>query len=152
MEEKTMGFEEVLDQCGCLVWRTSGVSMRPLIKEGRDIVMITVPEGRPEKYDVVFFKAGDKYILHRVIKVCDGYLITAGDNNDFREKVKDADLIGVMTGLKRKGKDVDLGGRGYRFYSRVWGGNYVLRCITVKPLRTLRRLAAKAYRRIKRVR
>ena len=149
MDAKEISFEELLDRDGEIFYRTDGTSMRPLIKTGRDLVVITKKDGRLKKYDVGFFRASDKYVLHRVLMVRDVGYITAGDNNCFRETVAEDDMLGVMTRIKRKDKEVKLDGAGYRIYSRLWGGNFTLRRLIVSPYRRLRRAAAKVFHRIK---
>lgn len=148
MDTEIYTFEDLLERDGQIFYRTSGNSMRPLIKTGRDLVIISRKNGRLKKYDVGFYRSGGKYILHRVLSVCDGHYITAGDNNNFKEKVAEADMLGVMTGIKRSGKDVPLGTL-YRLYVRLWGGNYALRRVIQRPYRKLRSAAGRLYRKIR---
>ena len=149
MDKETKSFESVLADSGVLMWRTSGRSMRPLIKTGRDLVIIEPPKGRPGKYDVAFYKTGGTYILHRILKVKEDGYITAGDNNYFRENIKEDQMLGVMTGLVRRGKKVDLNGLPYRAYVLLWGGRYGLRRAVTAPYRYLRRFAAKLFHKVK---
>ena len=63
-------FEEELDRRGVLVFTNKGRSMLPLLREDRDLMVIEKkgPE-RCKKYDAVLFKRGEKYVLHRILKV-----------------------------------------------------------------------------------
>ena len=61
--------ESELKKNGVYASVTSGVSMRPLFKTHRDMVILKKPNGVLKKYDVVLYKAGAKYLLHRIIKV-----------------------------------------------------------------------------------
>ena len=75
-----MKLEEILTRDGKLVYRTKGVSMEPMLRQNRDLVVISVPSSRLRKYDVALYRRGGSYVLHRVIDVKDdGYLIR-GDN------------------------------------------------------------------------
>ena len=143
--EKTYSFEELLDTQGSIVWRTSGNSMRPLIRQGKDVVVITKPDNRPVKYDVILYKVKDRYLLHRILKVHDGYFTVAGDNNTFLEKVTDDQIIGVMTEFKRGGKEYDLSSRKYRFYTKNWCGKFRLKCVFLKPPRAIRDVLMRIY-------
>lgn len=147
--EKTYSFEELLDMNGRFIWRTSGRSMMPLIRQGKDAVVISKPEGRLKKYDVALYKIKDKYLLHRVLKVCDGYYIIAGDNNTFLEKIPDEKIIGVMTELNRGGNKCDLNGKKYRFYAKAWCGNFRLKSFIIKAWRAVYGFAWKACEKIK---
>ena len=77
-------FEEVLARDGVLVYRTRGVSMEPMLREGRDVV--TIRAARPDERfcvnDVVmYYRAGDrKYTLHRIVEVGPAGYTIIGDN------------------------------------------------------------------------
>ena len=47
-----MTFETILAREGRLVYRTRGVSMEPMLRQNRDIVVIAAVSGRLKKYDV----------------------------------------------------------------------------------------------------
>lgn len=69
-ENKTMSIEEVLESEGKYVGLTRGVSMLPMIKSGKDVVVIAKKTGRLKPYDVALYKRDDgAYVLHRVLKV-----------------------------------------------------------------------------------
>ena len=88
-----------------IAYTTKGRSMEPLFHQGRDIVIISPPNGRLKPMDVALYRRGKAYVLHRVIEVTeDGYLIR-GDNTYALERVPEEAVIGVLTGFKRKGKD-----------------------------------------------
>ena len=89
---ETVSFDELLEKEGKIVYTNAGFSMMPLLRQYKDIIEITRKgPGRCKRYDVVLYKRGKKYILHRILKVLpDGYLI-AGDScrrveKDFERK------------------------------------------------------------------
>ena len=127
-------FEEELDRSGRLIYRNAGVSMRPLIKQDRDILIITKPEGRLKKYDIPLYKrGGNQYVLHRIVKVRENDYVILGDNCLKKEYgITDDQIIGVLTSLVRKGKEVDFNGFGYRFYCRFWYAVYPVRVIFMR--------------------
>ncbi|WP_034449290.1 S24/S26 family peptidase [Butyrivibrio sp. AE2032] len=142
-----VSFEEELERSGKLVYRNVGVSMRPLIKQDRDIIIISKPEGRLKKYDVPLYKRGDQYVLHRVVKVCEDSYVILGDNCLRKEYgIKEEQILGVLTSLVRNGKEVDLNGFGYRFYSRAWYFLYPVRVIFMKAKSLLGRLVRRCRR------
>ena len=101
-------FERVLDLEGVVVYRVEGVSMRPMLRMDRDIVVIRKPNGRLQKYDVALYRRQTgNYVLHRVVRVLeDGYIIR-GDNC-FRDEtdITDAQIVGVLTQFQRRGKQI----------------------------------------------
>lgn len=132
METKT--FEEVLNEKGYLYWKTVGISMRPLIKEGRDTVLIKKrPSGALKKYDAVLFRrpgvtGRGAYILHRIIKVNnDGTYWIVGDNLTSGDVVPDEHVIGVLDTVVRKGKRISSKSFKYRLYVHLWWDFYPVR-------------------------
>ena len=137
-------FEEYLAEEGKLVYKTRGVSMEPMLRQNRDLVVIEVPDGRLKRYDVAFYRRREAYVLHRVIRVTeDGYRIR-GDNTYSIEIVPESDIIGVLTGFCRKGKEYTTDNRAYRRYVRFWCAIYPLRAMWVR----CRRLGGKILRKL----
>ncbi len=117
-----MTYEEYLDQNGSLTYRFQGVSMMPMLRQDVDLFTVVRKTGdRCKKYDVVLYRRGAQYVLHRVVKVLpDGYIIL-GDNCMYRERdIKDTDIIGVLTSFCRGGKTVSADNLWYRLYARIW--------------------------------
>lgn len=95
--------ETVLSEKGCCVIKTKGDSMWPVIKSGRDKVLIVLPE-KILKNDIVLYKKNNDFILHRIIKICDDFVITRGDNYSEEEKVFKDEIIGKANGIYCKKK------------------------------------------------
>ena len=110
--------------------------MMPLLRQRRDIIEIRKKQpGRCKKYDVVLYKRGDKYILHRILKVLpDGYLL-AGDNNTFVETdIRDENILGVMTRAIRDGKSITTDNWKYRLYVHLWCDCYPVRMLILRVM------------------
>ncbi len=140
-------FEELLSQDGYLVYTNVGGSMLPLLRQRRDIIEIRKKgPGRCQKYDVVLYKRGDKYILHRILKVLpEGYII-AGDNNTFLETdIKDENILGVMVRVIRNGKSITMDDWKYRLYVHLWCDCYPARMLILR----LKRKTGSVLRRIR---
>lgn len=116
-----MKIEEALKEQGLFVSTISGNSMYPMLRDRKDIVMICPCEGRLSKYDVALYRAGGRYILHRVIKVLPDSYVICGDNCINREYgITDKQILGVLTGFCRNGKEIKLHSAGYQIYIRMW--------------------------------
>ncbi len=123
MEAKVYSFEEMLQEKGWLVYTNVGISMLPLLRQNRDIIEIhrKEPATRCRRYDVVLYKRGDKYILHRVLEVRPKDYVICGDHNIRREYgITDDRILGVMTRVIRDGKSITTENRGYRLYVHLW--------------------------------
>ena len=118
-----------LEERGVLVYTSVGVSMRPLIRQGRDLLVIERPAGRLNNYDIALYqrKTG-QYVLHRIVRVeADGYVF-CGDNCARREYgITDSQILGVLTGMERGGRQLYLSSPCCRLYGRLWVGLYPLR-------------------------
>jgi signal peptidase I len=82
-------FEELLARDGYLVYKTRGVSMEPMMRQNRDLVIIRIPTCRLHKYDVALYRRGRNYVLHRVIGVEKDHYLIRGDNTYSVETVPD---------------------------------------------------------------
>lgn len=129
-------FEEELKEKGVLVYTNVGTSMRPLIRQGKDVMIISSLDhlGRDlRKMDVPLYKReSGQYVLHRIIKINkDGYVIR-GDNTYSNEHgVTDHQIIGVLTGVIRNGKEISVNSFGYKVYSYFWLYTYYIRKVMV---------------------
>ena len=126
-----------------MVYKTKGISMKPMLYVNRDLVIISVPQGRLQPYDVALYRRGSAYVLHRVIQVREKDYLIRGDNTYRLEVVPDSAVIGVLTGFKRKGKDYSVHDPAYRRYVRVWCAIYPARKVLVYLIRKVKAAARK---------
>lgn len=141
----SLHFEDVLARDGRLIYTNVGTSMMPMLRPGRDLLIIEKPNGRLNRYDVPLYKRDSgKYILHRVLKVRkDGYVL-CGDNQWRREcGVTDRQIIGVLTAFVRDGKEIPVTDRWYRLYVHLWCDLFWLRAALLWCLALPRRAQRK---------
>lgn len=114
--------------------RVKGFSMRPFLRNGRDVVVLSPMEGVEVcEGMVVLFRHGGKHILHRVRRVGqDGTLRIEGDGN-YRiiERATLGDVVAWVSEVRLNGAD-----GGFRYGSCRWRIRSVLSLI-FKSLRTL---------------
>ncbi|MBO4979368.1 MAG: S24/S26 family peptidase [Clostridia bacterium] len=122
--------EEYLKENGIYVGLTRGISMRPMLREGRDTILISPVSGRLKKYDVPLYRRGEDYVLHRVVKVREQDYVICGDNCLRREYgITDEQLVGVLSGFRRGDRYVEIDSMCYRLYARVWVAIYPMRFV-----------------------
>lgn len=139
MEQRRI--DDVVAQDGIYAGTTSGVSMYPMLRDRRDTIIIQPCHGRLKKYDVPLYRRGEKYVLHRIVKVLPDSYVICGDNCIRKEYgISDRQIIGVLTGFYRDGKVIDMNGYGYRFYARIW--------VWLYPFRVFIKLAGAAWRKV----
>ena len=109
-----------MEREGRLVYTNVGISMLPLLRQGKDLFV--VEKRGPERLragDVVLYRRPpNQYVLHRIVKVRERDYVIRGDNCVNREYgITDEDILGVLTGFVREGKHHTVTEKGYRLYS-----------------------------------
>ena len=127
-------FEEILDRDGRLIYSSVGDSMHPLIRQGRDLLLIEKPKGRLKPYDIPLYKRDNgRYVLHRILKVRKNDYVICGDNRWHCETgITDRHIIGVLTAVIRNGKEIKLSGWRYNIYVFLWCRLFPLRAVILK--------------------
>lgn len=132
--------EDVLENEGIYVATICGVSMYPMLRNRRDTVVIKPYTGRLKRFDVPLYKVGDKYILHRIIKVLPDSYVIRGDNLQQKEYgITDEDILGVLTNFYRDEKEIDIKGWAYKTYVYIWHYIFYPRTFIKKVYCRLRR-------------
>lgn len=120
-----------------------GISMMPLLWDGRDQVVVQPLGNRlPTRGDVVLFRYRGRHILHRIIAIKDGRYTMQGDGVcGTTEHAVTEDIIGVVSEVVRpSGRIVKTDSCCWRINSWLWkclgrGRTLVLRAI-VRLLKT----------------
>ena len=148
-------FEEELARTGWLAYTNVGVSMLPLVREGRDVIVIERRSpAEVRRYDTVLFlrpgvQGRGRYVLHRVLKrFPDGRFWIVGDNCVSGETVRPENVLGVMTQLKRAGKAVDFTSLRYRVYVKLWCAPWPLRFVLLRGIHFAHRVLSAVKRRV----
>lgn len=113
---------EVLASGGEFRLYPHGISMLPLLRQGRDSVSLRRVDSPIRKGDILFYQRPDgSFVLHRVRAVTPEGLTMMGDNQTLPEPGVSPDwVIGRVTRIFRDDKEVICDGFGYRLYRRLW--------------------------------
>ena len=121
-------FSKMMKETGRIVYTTHGLSMRPLIRQQKDVVIIEKYTEPPQKYDVALFqRRNGQYVLHRIIKVFQDRYRIIGDNCIAGETVNRDQIIGKMTFIKRNKRIIKETDWHYRLFSHFWYWIFPLR-------------------------
>ena len=118
--------EEQLKNNGEIRFKPRGTSMLPLIRQGKDEVIIKKYKGIYKKYDILFYRRDDgDFILHRLIGFDkNNNPVIRGDNQRWKEYgITDKNIIGVVCSVVRNGRKITSGTFGFNFwvfYSRIY--------------------------------
>lgn len=146
VKKTARSFEEILEENGSFVYTNVGDSMWPLIRQGKDLIVISrKPEGRLKRYDVPLYRrdsdrlAGNrKYVLHRVLCVRSHDYVIAGDNRWRPETgISDRNVVGILTAVIRGGavpgnektRTVSTTDLSYRLYTHLWCDLFPIRVL-----------------------
>ena len=115
-------FEQELNEHGNIIYTNKGVSMLPLLRQGRDVMCIEKrTDCRCKKYDAVLFKRDNgQYILHRITKVLDGGYFIIGDNCYTGEYVREEQILGILKSIRRDQKTIHVTDFSYQCYVHIW--------------------------------
>ena len=128
-----------------------GVSMLPLLRQGKDTVELSPLPEKMKKYDLpVYQYPSGKVVMHRIVEVRQDHYVCLGDNTYAYEQVLPEYCIGLVTAIRRGDRVFSVEDPGYRIYSRLWVAVYPLRRLLHKVKRLLRSAAKKLLRREKR--
>lgn len=134
-------FRSELENHGELIYTNVGDSMMPLIKQGRDILIIQKCNCRLKKYDIPLYQRDNgQYVLHRILKVRKNDYVICGDNRYHKETgITDRHIIGVLTGIIRNGKKISLTDFRYRIYVHLWCDFFPVRAFFIRIRNFLKR-------------
>lgn len=118
-----------------------GVSMRPMLRQGRDAVELAPLPQKLEKYDLpVYRRSNGQYVMHRVVGVKESYYICLGDNTVEFEKIYPEQMVAIVSAFVRDGKRIEVEARGYQIYCRLWRLTRPFRKLWKSTKSSLRRL------------
>ena len=140
---ESIAYEELLERDGRVITHVVGTSMLPLLRNRESIVIVESADRVPPKRgDVVLYKVGGKYILHRIMRVEPEEYLIRGDNTWIMEHVPKTALLATMTGFYRHPDDklITRDNASYRLYQ-----------FSLPGIRWGRRIFGGLKRRIKRI-
>ena len=98
-----------------------GISMLPLLRQGKDTVEISPLSKEIRKYDLpMYLRENGKMVLHRVVKIKEDHYLCIGDNTEYFEIVYPSQIIGIVTAINRGKRRIESNSFAYRLYCRLW--------------------------------
>lgn len=139
--------EAALQKQGRIVSVPVGISMWPMLKNRKDMIVIKKVDRPLKKYDVPMYRRPGKqsYVLHRIIKVRkDGGYVICGDNLWRKEyDISDENIVGVLEGFYKGERYFDCeSSKAYHVY--------VYLCRFFYPLRALLQIGRQTLGKVKR--
>lgn len=118
-----------------------GVSMLPMLRQGRDAVELAPLPRKLNKYDLPVYRyPSGKIVMHRVVAVREDHYLCLGDNTWEYERIAPDQLIAVVSAFRRGEKRIPVTDPGYRLYCRVWVASFPVRKFLRKIKHGIRRM------------
>lgn len=140
MSNELVNFEELLKRDGSFLYTFRGVSMKPLLNQGKDVVIISSIDRPIKKLDIVLYKVNERYVLHRVLKIKKDHYVIRGDNTYSKEFIPKNKVFGILTFYYKNDKLKKVNTKGAILLYYLWLTTYPLRWLLVKTKRLLRRI------------
>lgn len=117
-----------------------GISMLPMLRQGRDAVLLSPPPARLSRFDLPLYRRDNgKYILHRIVKTGATYTCIGDNQFDLEPGVRPDQIIAVVTEFYRDGRPITVKNPFYRFYCCAWHATRPLRHFCRRAIGWLRR-------------
>lgn len=113
--------QQTLNEGHTVRFSPRGISMLPMLRQGRDTVTLAPVDRELKKYDIPLYRRDNgAFVLHRIVKVGDT-LTCIGDNQYEPEYgIRMDQVIGVVTAFSRDDRNVEVTDAGYQIYCRLW--------------------------------
>ena len=138
----SIAYEDLLRRDGRVITHVVGWSMMPLLRNRESIVIVEAPDRvKPKKRDVVLYKTGNRYILHRILKIRQEEYVIRGDNTWVLEYVPKENVLATMTGFYRdsEGRYVAKDDILYQTYCRMLPCIRLIRFLKIRAKRYLKK-------------
>ena len=114
--------ERLLSQSDEVTITIRGNSMRPMLRDGRDVVVLRRYDGGSVSVgDVMLFRYRAGCVLHRVVKVEGEWITFSGDGNyKLYEKAQRSDIVARMVAYVRGGCRRECNSRQWQRFSYLW--------------------------------
>lgn len=124
-----------------------GISMLPMLRQGKDSVVLSPLPDKLNKYDLPLYQRDDgHYVLHRIVKAGETYTCI-GDNQFVYERgLEHRQMIAVVTAFTRDGKRIVVSDPGYRLYCRIWHISRPVRRLWRGGIGLLKRIARRCLK------
>lgn len=147
LEKKSTRLEDImplireeLERGGSVRIHPMGVSMLPMIRQGKDSVVLSSLPDKLKKYDVILYqRENGQFVLHRLVRLKPGYVFWSDNGFEHERGIERSQMIARVTSFYRDDQQIDVEKCSYRFYCRLWYWSRGLRKLT-------RRASAVLYR------
>lgn len=98
-----------------------GCSMLPMLRQGRDKVILSPVTGPLKKYDLPLYRRDNgQFVLHRVVAVGAAYTCMGDNQYEPEQGIRQDQILAVVTAFTRDDREISVKTPVYGIYCRVW--------------------------------
>lgn len=113
--------EEKLGQGQSVRFMPMGVSMMPMLRQGKDSVVLSPAPKQLKKYDLPLYRRDNgKFVLHRIVKVDDTYTCIGDNQFQLENGIRQDQVIALVSAFCRGNREISVEKLGYKIYCRTW--------------------------------
>lgn len=117
-----------------------GTSMLPMLREGRDSVLLSPVTKKLSKFDIPLYRRENgNFVLHRIVETGETFTCIGDNQFVFEKEIHPEQIIAVVSGFYRGEKFYSVKNFGYRVYCRFWNSTRNLRRFWRRGIGFLRR-------------
>lgn len=118
-----------------------GISMLPMLRQGKDSVILSPLPENLRKYDIPLYQREDgKYILHRIVEVGETYTCIGDNQYQYEPGIRREQMIAVVTAFTRGDREISVEHPVYRAYCTLWHRSRGIRYFLLRLKNKLRRM------------
>ena len=98
-----------------------GISMLPMLRQGKDSVVLSPLPERLKKYDLPLYRRDNgQYVLHRIVEAGDTYTCVGDNQFALETGLRHDQMIALVTAFDRGEKSCSVNEWQYKLYCRIW--------------------------------
>lgn len=126
-----------------------GVSMLPMLRQGKDKVTLSPVKGPLKKYDLPLYRLDNgKFILHRIVEAGETYTCRGDNTYRLERGIRQDQLIAVVSSFTRGNRTISVDDPVYMLYCRVWNKTYPLRNFVRRGIGWIKRRILRVIRKV----
>ncbi len=146
MEELMPLMKESLTAGRSFRFSPRGISMLPMLRQGKDTVTLSPIKKPLKKYDIPLYQRDNgAYVLHRITKVGKTYTCIGDNQFEYEPGLREDQMIAVVTAFTRGKKQVRMDAWYYQLYVRLWHWTRPLRWILFRAKRKTRVISRRLW-------
>ena len=140
-KEYVSNLKQLIEDGQEVVITVAGWSMEPLLRNGRDRVLLKKPTNLLKRGNIVFYqrKTG-QFVLHRIFKIRrDGYYMMGDHQIDLEGPIEDDAIFAIVTEVERNGRWISADAFYWKFACGLWRMLYPIRKLAYWLIRAIRK-------------